>query len=869
MNIDQIRGVPFGIRESVRKKLLDGIFENKYCKKCGLYDKVKNPYIVGRGNKFSRLLIIGETPGASEDKHGKVFVGKSGKYLQDRLDDLGIDCYITNAVLCRSVDKSMKNKTPTAKLIQCCKPHTFKIIDEMKPRTILILGKIAMSQVLNMNLSMELARGRIFYHPQLHCDIIPTYHPMFLGYANDSMYYRQFTDDLKLARDNSFLPPKRVLHSTPKSLKDPLEIKAYLEDLLTKEAAAIDLETEGLDFRSDKITDISLCSEAGVGVHIKWSLIVQHCWDDLERFLMSDVRKILMNGKFDWKFLRAVGLDMKNYSFDVMSAEHTLTMSVEGRATAGLYKLDTMTWTHTPLGGFKAVLGKGGIGEYQKKQKDKEEDTTKKKKTTKTKKVEKEPSEVEKELIKYDSLVETRQAADIEESGLTPLEYYSAMDADATYRVYLKQKPLIDTTYNDVYYSLRMPLLYVLMRMEENGMRLDMDYMNKVKDDNDKEMESILKKLYKKVGFEFNINSTQQLADVLFKHLGVKPNEDMKTPKTGAYKLDQKALEYYAKQRAGLKDILDYRALGKQTSTYIVGFQKYMDPNTWRVHPTFMETSTATGRLSIIEPAIQTIPRDNKIRQMVVPSIGNKLLIADLSQMELKVLTQASKDSKMIEAFISGADIHTITACKAILRIPYEEFNKENPVHAEARNAAKNINFGIIYGMSSYTLAIDLGYPMKTNKDRTESMKKSQSYMDNWFSLYRDAAYWLEEIQQVALKFGYVESLYGRRRHLPKVYSSDAKEKEAALRQARNMPIQSLASDINNIGLIRFQKWLDDTNKKSKLIGVVHDSILCDTVEDELDEAAENLVRCMVDDMPKMTVPLKVDVDILDRWVKT
>lgn len=868
MITESLQAIPHGIRADVKKKMLDDVFENKYCRKCGLYEKVQHPYIRGRGNESARLLVIGETPGATEDKEGQVFIGKSGQYLQGRMDALEIDCFITNAVKCRSVDKSFKNKTPTTKLIQCCKPFTFKIIDEMKPRAILTLGKIAMTQVLGINLGLGIARGRIFYHPQLGCDVIPTYHPMYLGYVNDAMFYRQFTDDLKLARDVSSRPPHRILTATPKSLKDPLEIKRYLEELLTKDAVAIDLETEGLDFHSDKITDISLCAESGIGVHIKWDIIVQHCWKDLERFLMSDVRKILMNGKFDWKFFRAVGLDMKSYSFDVMSAEHTLTMSVEGRETAGLYKLDTMSWQYTPLGGFKAVLGEGGIGAHQKKVKALKDDT-KKKTTKKKKKEEKEPSDVEKELNKYNNIIEDRQKKQIEESGLTPLEYYSALDADSTYRIYVKQEPLISATYKDVYYNLRMPLLYVLMRMEENGMRLDLDYMNKIKEENDRGMEKILKKLYKKVGFEFNINSTQQLADVLFNHLGVKPNEEMKTPKTGAYQLDQKALEYYAKQRPSLKDILDYRALGKQTSTYIVGFQKHMDPDTWRVYPTFMEVSTATGRLSIIEPAIQTIPRDNRIRQMVVPSEGNKLLIADLSQMELRILAQESGDASMIAAFESGADIHTITACKAILRIPYEDFDKENPVHAEARNAAKNINFGIIYGMSSYTLAVDLGYSMKTHKDRTASMNKSQSYMDNWFSLYKDAAAWLDEIQQVALKFGYVESLYGRRRYLPKVYSSDAKEREAALRQARNMPIQSLASDVNNVGLIRFQDWLDKANKKAKLIGVVHDSILCDTPEDELDEAAASLIECMTKDIPKITVPLKVDVDILDRWIKT
>lgn len=868
MITERLRSLPTGIRLNVRHRLLDDIFENKYCSKCKLYSKVKHPYIVGRGNRESNILIVGETPGANEDAQGEVFIGKSGQFLQNKLDYLGMDCFITNAVKCRSVDSDGKNKTPTTIPVKSCKPFTIKIIDEMRPTVILTLGRIAMSQVLNVNMSIEVARGKVFYHPQFKCSVIPTYHPMALLYNNDALLYKQFDADLRLAKDLLERPRRRILPARPRSLKDPLEIKEYLCSLFEKDAVALDLETEGLDFKTHKITDISLCGDVGYGVHIKWSLIVKHCWDELEKFLLSDVRKILMNGKFDWKFLRAVGLDLNNYYFDVMSAEHTLTMSIEGRATAGLYKLDTMTWLYTNLGGFKAVLGKGGIAEHQKKSKA-GVDSEKKKETTKQKKEETPPSEVEQVLNRYNTYIEDKQNQQIEGLGVTPFEYYSALDSDATLRVYTKQKPLIDKDYKEVFYSLRMPLLYVLMRMEENGMRLDLDYMNKIKEENDAEMAKILKKLYKKVGFEFNINSTQQLADVMFKHLGVKPNEDMKTPKTGAYTLNQTALEYYSKQQPTLKSILDYRALGKQSSTYVEGFKKYMDPETWRVHPTFMETSTATGRLSVIEPAIQTIPRDNRIRKMVVPSPGNKLIIADLSQVELRILAQVSDDMNMISAFKSGADIHAATACNALLHIPIKDFDKENTRHSEARTISKTINFGIVYGLSAYSLANDLDYPMKTTKERMASIDKAQRYIDNWFRLYSDAATWLEDIQGFALRFGYVESLYGRRRYLPKVYSSDTLTKESALRQARNMPIQSLASDVNNIGLIRFQKWLDDTNKKAKLIGVVHDSILCDTPEDEVEEAAEKLVECMITDMPKITIPLKADVDILDRWIKT
>jgi uracil-DNA glycosylase family 4 len=875
LDIPKIRALPRNIRQDVRDRMLDQYFNNKYCKKCGLYKKVHNPYIEGRGNRESKLLIIGESPGINEDLEDTVAIGSTGEILQKRLNNFDMDYFIINSVKCRSVDSHNKNKTPTPKLINCCKPFTIKLIEEIKPKVILTLGRIATNQVLNVNLSIEIARGNVFYHPELRCIVIPTYHPMFLGYANDHIYYKEFENDLKLAKSLTFSMPTRMVEARPRSLKDPVDIRAYIEYLIGVDAAALDLETEGLDHRVDKITDISFCAVAGEGVHIKWSVLMEHATDIFRIFLLSAVNKVLMNGRFDWLFLRAVGFDMKNFNFDIMLAEHTYTMSREGRESAGLYNLNMLSWKHTPLGGYKAVLGEGGIGAFQTKSKvkvKKEEDLTKKKR--KRKKVEEEEervevvNEFEKELEHYNTFLERSQKEKMEKSGLTPLEYYSALDSDATYRIYLKQRAIIAEQYSFVYNNIIMPLNYVLLRMTENGVRLDMDYMNQIKADDEKEMEKIKQKLFKKVGFEFNINSTQQLGDVLFKHLGVIPDPKMKTPKTGAYKLNETALVEYAKQKPSVKALLDYRSLKKQISTYIIGFQKYMDPITWRVHANYLQHTTATGRLSVTNPAIQTIPRDNRIRQMVVPSLGNKLVIGDLSQIELRILAMLSKDVNMLAAFNSGKDIHAMTACNAILHMPIEQFDKENKKHSEARTISKSINFGIVYGLSAYSLAVQLEFPMKTYNDRTNSINRAQLYIDNWFRLYSGASRWLEETKSFALKNGYVESVYGRRRYLPKVYSSDPAVKEAALRQATNMPIQSTAGDINNLATISLQKKIDETESKALLVTVVHDSIMCDTPKDEVDFIVSAMVESMTQDMPRITVPIKADIEVLDRWMK-
>jgi DNA polymerase-1 len=253
---------------------------------------------------------------------------------------------------------------------------------------------------------------------------------------------------------------------------------------------------------------------------------------------------------------------------------------------------------------------------------------------------------------------------------------------------------------------------------------------------------------------------------------------------------------------------------------------------------------------------------------MIVPSKGSKLIAADLSQAELRVLAMLSQDARMIKAFATDLDIHIATACAGFLHIPYEEYDLENYLHKEARKNAKAINFGIAYGISAYSLALRLNMPMETDDERYASMQKAQAFIDDWFDLYHDAKGWLTWIKSMVQKLGYVESVHGRRRYLPKVYSSDVPTREAALRQSTNMPIQATASDITNFALIRMQRWLNETKKRAMLVAVIHDCILIDCPEEEVDEVGPKLVECMTQDVPKITIPLKAGLDILDRWEK-
>jgi len=720
---------------------------------------------------------------------------------------------------------------------------------------ILTLGKVALDQLLHLNLAMNTARGKQFYHPELNATIVATFHPMYLGRQKDAYLYSLFEEDLLTANSLAYEPPVRRKGAHPLSLKDPVDIKDYLQKVQLSERVAIDIETDGLNPRENKITDISFCIEEGVGVHIEWSDMIPFL-EDLNLITSNpNIVTIYHNGPFDVKFLRAIGITITNFKYDTLYAEHTQTMSVEGRAVWGLYKLKTLAWTHTDIGGYEDILGEEGIVGAIKERK---------------KKVKKDEVPEEPERTEYDNFamyVEDLKQKKLQESGLDKIAYYSAIDPDVTLRIHNAQRPIIDKQYKTLFEDLIMPLSNTLLRIEENGIRLDVDHITKMIGENNIRVAEIEKVLYGINGEEFDLNSNPTLKTFVFKKLKIKKNDKYKTPK-GDYSLNEEALTAYAETVPELALILERRKLNKQTSTYFQGFLDLMDPNTHRVHSSYLQHSTATGRLSCIAPPLQTVPKDNRVRNMIIPSPGNKLLVADLSQAELRVLAMFSGDQEMIAAFKAGYDIHAATACNALLNIPYAEFDKGIKKHSDARSIAKNINFGIVYGLSAYSLAIDLGYPMDDSTQRYQSMSRAQKYIDSWFTLYGGAKKWLSAVKAFAIENGYVESIHGRRRYLPMVNSTDGKVKEAALRQATNMPIQATASDITNYGLIRLQKWIDETGKKALIVGVVHDSILVDTPIDEVDSVGEALVKCLTMDIPGITIGLKADLDVLDKWIK-
>ena len=383
------------------------------------------------------------------------------------------------------------------------------------------------------------------------------------------------------------------------------------------------------------------------------------------------------------------------------------------------------------------------------------------------------------------------------------------------------------------------------------------DYMDKIAQTNEEEMDKISKILFKEVKMEFNISSPKQIVEMMQTKLKIKPDKNYSTPK-GDPSTDDEAIKFYSQKKPVLNYILSYRELAKQNSVYLKGFKDISNPNTHRVYPSYLQHVTATSRCSCVSPSLHTTPRDNKIRNMIIPKEGHKLVLIDLSQIELRVIAQLANDKNMMDGFNSGVmDVHSSTACK-MFGIDPKIFDKSNPDHSSKRTSAKEINFGIIYLMSSKGLSAKL----------KNTVEESQHFINMWFDVFPGVKQFIDETRYFILKNHYVETLYGRRRQLPYAASSLSWMQEAAIRQGTNCKIQSPASDIFSMGVIKNQNMIDKNKMKTNIVGLIHDATMFESPEDEIDFIKTECVKNMTIDIPRVNIKLEADVQILDRWEK-
>ena len=443
------------------------------------------------------------------------------------------------------------------------------------------------------------------------------------------------------------------------------------------------------------------------------------------------------------------------------------------------------------------------------------------------------------------NLFENNIEENIDEKTKNIITLYSYL----IYKIKQKTKQEIEKiNAQDLFSKIDMPTVEVLSNMQWNGMYVDEQELNKFGEELKNKIEIKTKMIYEMAGEEFNINSTKQLGEILF--------EKMKLPickktKTG-YSTDVDVLEKLKNEHPIIKELLEYRQFVKLNSTYVEGLKQYINPVTKRIHSFFHQTITATGRISSTEPNLQNIPTrfelGKRVRKIFKPKEGYIYIDADYSQIELRVLAHISQDEHMIKAFKEGQDIHKQAASK-VFKTPIEEVSKEQ------RSAAKAVNFGIVYGISDFGLAEQLGI----------SRKQAKEYIEEYLSQYPGIKNFMENIIEQAKEKGYVETLYHRRRYIPELKSNSYTVRQFGNRVAMNTPIQGTAADIMKIAMIKVKNEIEKRNLQSKIVLQVHDEMMIEAKIEEK-EGIKEILKQSMETAIDLKVPLIAEIGEAQNW---
>lgn len=523
-----------------------------------------------------------------------------------------------------------------------------------------------------------------------------------------------------------------------------------------------------------------------------------------EIFESDEIEKVSYKMKEDYVILKQYGITMKNLNFDVEIAAYLLN------PTASKYMLESLSIDYLELD-INEYMSNKGVSKKEDKQINLFDSNNEEKENSK----------------KYEIAFITYVIKQLKQLLTKKLEEQNSLKL-----------------FNDI----EMPLAEVLAKIQYEGMYIDKEELISFGEELKKGIEELTKEIYELAGEEFNINSTQQLGNILFEKLNLTTSK--KTKK--GYSTDVDALEKIRKEHPIVEKILEYRSLMKLNSTYIEGMLPYINEKTKRIHSYFHQTVTATGRISSTEPNLQNIPTrielGKRLRKVFKPKEGYIFIDADYSQIELRVLAHISQDEHMLEAFKNGEDIHKQAASK-VLGIPIEEVSKEQ------RSNAKAVNFGIVYGISDFGLAEQLGI----------TRKEAKKYIEQYLEKYNGIDKFMKEVVEEAKEKGYVETLFNRRRNIPELTSNNYMVRQFGARAAMNTPIQGTAADIMKLAMVNLDKALEETNLDAKIILQVHDELILEVNEKDKEQAKQLLKECM-ENAVKLTVPLEVEVSEATNW---
>ena len=588
--------------------------------------------------------------------------------------------------------------------------------------------------------------------------------------------------------------------------------KIFLELLKSigkKKFISFDLETTSLDYIKAEIVGISIAIDTKESYYIPLAHEDQFKYEQLPiKFVLDKLKPILENTS-----IKKVGHNLKydrnvliNYKITLNGISHdSMLLSYIFDSTAIRHGLDNVSEKYLSYKTihYEDIAGKGA------------------------------------KQIPF-AKVDIETAAEYScEDALVSLELYN----------YLWSKVSKDENITKVYKDIEMPLLPILSNIERNGVLIDSKKLFKLSKELEIELQSIQKKCFKITNKEFNLNSPKQLQEILYEDLEIPVSK--KTP-TGKPSTDEDTLQFLSESYELPKLILDFRSLNKLKTGYTDKLPLQISNKTGRVHTSYQQAITATGRLSSTEPNLQNIPikssQGKKIRNAFVAEQGKKIFAADYSQIELRIMAHLSGDENLLKAFKNKIDIHSFTASE-IFDIGIDKVSPDD------RRSAKAINFGLIYGMSSFGLSKQLGI----------SIPEAKEYMDIYFNRYPKIKFYMNEMIEFAKTKGYVETVYGRKLYLPEINSKRAQRRNYAERTAINAPVQGTAADIIKVAMIQIDKWLMKQKSKTKMIMQVHDELVFEIYENDIDSEVTNIVNIM-QDCVNLNLPLEVNYGIDDNW---
>ena len=587
------------------------------------------------------------------------------------------------------------------------------------------------------------------------------------------------------------------------------DFSEWLKKIKTATLVAVDTETTSLDYMRAELVGISIAVEANQAAYIPFGhdylgapdqLSKDYVLESIKPLLENpEIKKVGQNLKYDMSVLAQHGIQLQGIAFDTMLESYVLD-SVATRHDMDSLALKYLDQTTTS---FTDVAGKGAA------------------------------------QITFNQVP-------LEEAGP-----YAAEDADITLRLHDALWPQVcnHPTLEKVFTEIELPLIPVLSRIERTGAKVDDTLLFTQSQELSERLAELETQAWDLAGQEFNLASPKQLGEILFTKLEIPV---LKKTAKGAPSTKEEVLQELALEYPLPKVILEHRGLAKLKSTYTDKLPTMINPTTKRIHTSYHQAGTATGRLSSSDPNLQNIPirtaEGRRVRQAFIASPGSKLVAADYSQIELRIMAHLSEDPSLLSAFAAGQDIHRATAAE-VFAVETEA------VTIDQRRSAKAINFGLIYGMSAFGLARQLNI----------GRKQAAEYIELYFARYPGVQNYMNNIRHSAAENGYVETVYGRRLYLPEINARNGMLRQGAERTAINAPMQGTAADIIKIAMINVDSWLESSGLKSRMIMQVHDELVLEVPESELEVVKQGLTERM-ESAAELLVPLVVDVGVGDNW---